>query len=122
MRIHRSMERPIRDGLDTEARWHGADQGLIAAWERGRQLAIENCELAERARAGELVPLPWKGGVEKALKSGQKYGTLWYLAMWQGLRGDELDIDINAEPTLSCTRTQTEVTFTGDVAKYGGPG
>jgi hypothetical protein len=122
MRVHRSISQPIRLGLDTERRWKESDQGLIAAWERGRQLSDENPDLAARARAGELIVLPWKGGVEKALKSGEKYGTLRYLAMWQGLRGDDLDIEMNTEPQWTCTRTQTTVVFTNDIKKYGGPG
>ena len=57
----------------------------------------------------------WKGGSDKALKSGKRIGSLNYLATWQGLRGDDLDIDPDAAPALTCTRFQTKVTFTGDV-------
>ena len=62
--------------------------------------------------------LPWKGGVEAATKLGHKYGSLFYLAMLQGLRGAPLSIDTNAEITLTCTRTQMSVTYTLDSNKY----
>lgn len=122
MRIQRSMDRPIRTGLTTEDRWLGADRGLIAAWERGREIAGEpgREELVEFVRAGRLVVLPWKGGVERALKSKQKFGTMRYLAMWQGLRGNDLDVDFSREVQVECSATGVVVTFTDDVAKYAG--
>ena len=119
-RVHRAVTTPSRQHLDTEQLWHGEDRGVIAAWERGRQKSSEDPELAARAKAGELIILPWKGGVEKALKSGQKYGTHRYLAMWQGLRGDDLDVDLSNEAQLQCTVTGVMVIYTSDVAKYAG--
>jgi hypothetical protein len=119
-RIHRTVATPIREGLDTEKRWLGPDLGVIAAWERGRQLGRENPELSARARAGELMVLPWKGGVERALKSGQKYGTNRYLAMWLGLRGADLDVDLTNETELRCTVTGMTVIYTSDPTKYAG--
>jgi hypothetical protein len=83
-------------------------------------MGAEQPDLAARARAGELVVLPWKGGVEKALKSGQKYGTLRYLAMWQGLRGDDLRIELRHETELVCAATGVTVVYTNDAAKYAG--
>ncbi len=67
---------------------------------------------------GHLIPLGWKGGVETATKNKKKLGTLFYLAKWQGLRGDDLDIDLSAEITLTCEATGVHVTFTGDYDKY----
>ena len=99
-------------------RWEGPDDGLIACWERGRQKSLEDPALAQQARQGELVVLPWKGGVETKLKTKQKFGSLFYLAMWQGLRGDSLDISTNNEVTLTCTRTEMQVVCTSDTAKY----
>jgi len=74
--------------------------------------------LAAQATGGQLVVLPWKGGVEKAIKKKQKFGTLFYLAMWQGLREEDLNIDSTEEITLNCTATGMAVVFTGDIAKY----
>jgi hypothetical protein len=83
----------------------------------GRTLSKDNPELAERCIAGELPPLHWKGGVARALKKKEKYGALQYLAQWQGLRGQNLDIDLDAEVILACSATGMIVTFTADLAK-----
>jgi hypothetical protein len=85
MKIQRSIGEPIRPTDSWEARWKGVDEGLIACWERGREKALEDPEFASRAQGGQLAILPWNGGVEKVTKKGAKYGTFFYLAMWQGL-------------------------------------
>lgn len=74
--------------------------------------------LAAQAAEGQLVVLPWKGGVEKIIKKKQKFGTLYYLAMWQGLRGEDLNIDTTHETALKCTVTGMTVAFTSDQTKY----
>lgn len=118
MRIHRSVTEPIRRGATWDERWNAEDDGLIACWERGREKRLEDPPLAALAAAGQLVILPWKGGVEKATKKKQKFGTLFYLAMWQGLRGEDLDIDLTEEIVLTCAVTGMAVVFTSDMAKY----
>lgn len=124
MQVRRSVSEPIRSGLSIEERWQGPDRGVIAAWERGREISeegnLDSQDLTARARRGELVILPWKGGVERALKVKQKFGTMRYLAMWQGLRGDDLDVDLKSESTLECSATGMVVTYTSDPAKYAG--
>lgn len=118
MKIHRLITEPIRQISAWEEKWNGVDQGLIACWERGRTKRLEDPTLASQARDGQLVVLPWKGGIAKAVKKKQKYGSLSYLAMWQGLRGDDLDIDVEKEPALICTVTKMTVVFTNDRAKF----
>ena len=119
MRIYRSRREPLRTGLSTEQMWKGQDRGLIICWEVGRKIAEREPALAERARKGELPPdLGWKGGVAKRLKKKEKIGTLFYLAQWQGLRGDDLDVDLSSEPELYCTRTGMKVIFTANYEKY----
>ena len=118
MKIHRSITEPIRDSAKWDERWNAEDAGLIACWERGREKRLEDRALAAQALEGQLVLLPWKGGVEKAIKKKRKYGTLFYLAMWQGLRGEDLDIDSSEETSLNCTATGMTVVFTNDMAKY----
>jgi len=118
MKILRSITEPIRQSAKWEDRWNGEDNGLIACWERGREKRLEDPSLAARAADGQLVVLPWKGGVEKAIKKKEKFGTLSYLAMWQGLRGEDLSIDPAEEVLLKCTATGMVVVFTNDVAKY----
>ena len=70
--------------------------------------------------AGELIVLPWKGGVERALKNAQKYGTKRYLAMWQGMRREDLDIDLANDQSLVCKATGVTVIYTNDASKYAG--
>jgi hypothetical protein len=121
MRIQRSINEPIRDSdlLSWEESWKAEDNGLIFCWEQGRSNKIQKPDLAAHALKGELIPLGWKGGVSRKLKNERKFGTLFYLAMWQGLRGENLDIDTEIETTLTCTATGMEVVFTGDISKYG---
>ncbi len=117
-RVFRSRGKPRRIGLSWDELWKGPDTGLITCWEVGRAIARKEPELAERARNGELPVLGWKGGIEKTLKTKEKYGTLYYLAQWQGLRGDDLDIDLLEETDIECSRTGMKVVFTGDSEKY----
>jgi hypothetical protein len=117
-RIHRSINKPVREGLSWEEKWRRPDKGLIIAWEVGRKLAEKEPELSMRAKNGELPATGWKGGVEKKIKKKEKYGTQKYLAEWQGLRGEDLDIDIDAEQTLTCSRTSMTVVYTDDIEKY----
>lgn len=114
MRIHCPSTSPPDLADRWQDRWCGPDAGLIACWLRGREKARESPDVAARARAGELPVLAWKGGVDRAIKAGTKLGSLEYLATWQGLRGDDLDIDTDAPPALRCTRTGVLVTFTTD--------
>jgi len=118
MRMLRSITEPIRDGATWDERWNGEDGGLIACWERGREKQLEDPALAAQAAGGQLVVLPWKGGVKEAIKKKQNFGTFFYLAMWQGLRGEDLNIDSAQEIKLSCTATGMAVVFTDDFAKY----
>lgn len=118
MKVHRSISVPIRENVKWEERWNAEDSGLIACWERGREKRLEDPSLAAQATAGQLVVLPWKGGVEKAIKKKQKFGALFYLAMWQGLRDEDLNIDPTEEIVLNCTATGMAVVFTSDMAKY----
>jgi hypothetical protein len=117
--IFQSHSTPKREGLSWEQRWQDLDKGLITSWEVGRELANKKPELAMKAKSGELPALDWKGGTEKALQKNDKYGCLHYLAQWQGLRREDLDIDISAEKLLNCSRTGMKVTYTSDSTKVG---
>ena len=118
MKVFRSVSEPIRQLKAWDARWAGPDRGLIACWERGREKGNEDSELAQRARDGQLVVLPFKGGVACTIKAEQKFGTHFYLAMWQGLRGEDLNLDTGDELAITCTVTGLTVVYTGDPAKY----
>lgn len=110
-RWYRSIDEPIREGLSWSETWEGPDRGLIWCWERGRQERIERPYDAALANKGVLIGLDWKGGVEKKLAVEKKQGTLRYLATWQGLRGEDLGIDLEAERVIVCTRTGQAVVF-----------
>jgi len=116
--IYRSRHEPIRGNLSFDERWRGPDNGLITCWEVGRRRSVESPDLAQQTKDGELPPLGWKGGVEKKTQKGGKYGCLNYLAEWQGLRGEDLDIDLNEEREIICSKTGMKVIYTGDAMKY----
>jgi hypothetical protein len=114
MRLRRSIDLPIREGLTWEETWKGPDNGLIWCWERGRQDRLQQPDLAARADKGELVQMAWKGGVVEKQKIAKKPGTLKYLATWQGLRGEDLDIALEGDRTIVCTRTGQTVVFSAE--------
>ena len=109
---HRKAHEPRRSNPSWDELWAGYDKGLIECWKRGREMQLKSPDLAQRARAGELPLLVWKGGVETKRVAGPKYGSLAYLAMWQGLRGDDLEIDLEGERSIVCTRFGQQVVFT----------
>nr|WP_279086818.1 hypothetical protein [Comamonas thiooxydans] len=101
---------------DFELRLNGPDRGLINAWQAGLNLRVNNSELVEKALAGELPPLPFKGGIERKIQAQNKVGSLWYVAMWQGLRGEDLHIDTEQHIQLVCSKTRVPVSYTLDTA------
>ena len=114
MKIFRSIKTPIREFIDMDHRWRNEDNGLIWCWERGRQIRVENPKLAQKANAGELVVLSWKGGVPEEFKGKKKEGTYNYLAQWQGLAGKDLNIDTETPITFNCSATDVKVTYSKD--------
>jgi len=117
-RIYRSCYEPLRENPSFDDRWRGPDNGLITCWEVGRRRSIESPELAEEAKNGELPILGWKGGVGKKTQEKEKYGCLNYLAEYQGLRGEDLDIDLTEEREIVCSKTGIKVIYTCDAKKY----
>ncbi|MEZ5561219.1 MAG: hypothetical protein R3E86_22100 [Pseudomonadales bacterium] len=118
-RVTRSISEPIREYESWEKNWKGPDKGLIRCWERGRELQSEQPDLAERALSGELPILGWRGGIEGTPKFKSKWGSLFYLAQWQGLRNEDLDCPLDGEESLVCARTGIAVTFTRDISRFG---
>ena len=118
-RIHLDFPPQVQlsDGFDE--RWNGPDQGVIAAWIRGIELAKEVPELSGSARRGELPILPWKGGVSGPLKTKNKIGSMLYVAAWQGLRNENLDVDLSSTMTLTFVRYGVPVTYTTDLVALG---
>lgn len=118
MTVRRKKTEPLRTGLSRNEIWEGPDQGLIMCWEIGRTRAETFPELAQKCLEGHLPVLGWKGGVPRTLKKRSKFGSLKYLAQWQGLRGEDLHIDPTQEITITCTATGMVVTFTPEQSKY----
>jgi hypothetical protein len=116
--VFRSIKEPIREGLSWDEKWRGDDKGLITCWETGRELGNKESDLAKKAERGELPVLSWKGGVERKILKGEKYGTLNYLAKWQGLRGEDLNIDLSKEIEMICSKTGMRIIYTPDQNKY----
>jgi hypothetical protein len=112
----RTAQAPSLD-ISYQLRWEGADQGLITAWASGIALGESQPDLAAAALRGELPVLPFKGGIEKAIEAKSKLGALHYLAMWQGLRNEPLNIDTECENQLVCTKTNVTVVFTLDTKR-----
>jgi hypothetical protein len=119
-KLVRSIGVPMREGLNRHELWDGRDDGLIGCWERGREKRLAEPDLAQRAEQGELVTLAWKGGTESIDEpvagdtqptSSKRYGSLKYLATWQGLRGEDLDIELDNERIVVCSRTNRPVGF-----------
>jgi hypothetical protein len=111
------ISQTLRPGLTWQDTWNGADRGLIKCWENGRALAVARPEIAQAASRGELPSLDWKGGISGNPKMKKKFGSLNYLATWQGLRGEDLCVDTETEIAITCTRTRVVVTFTPDLKK-----
>lgn len=119
--VYQSINEPIRNNPTFDERWNGEDKGLITAWELGRELAISNPELADKAKNGELPPLGFKGGYERRLKNIKpKHGAMVYLAELQGLKGEDLNIDELRDEgkTITCSATGMTTIFTFDQNKY----
>lgn len=92
--------------------------GIVNAWLAGLEHRRSNVAWRTAAEAGELPVLPYRGGVERKIKKKLKIGALHYLAMWQGLRGENLNIDTDKEPVITCSRFGVMVQYTFDFSKF----
>ncbi len=115
--IHQSIITPIRANLSWKTQWESFDKGIIKCWEVGREKAATEPALSQACLNNELPTLVWKGGISSPIK-GKKYGSLFYLAMWQGLRNEDLNINTEEERTLTCSKTKVSVTFTQNLTDY----
>lgn len=116
--IFRKVSEPIRRGLTHDEYWGGVDKGLIKCWEVGREIGEKNPALKAQCEAGELPILGWKGGISSVDRKLQKFGSLKYLAQWQGIRGEDLSLNRSIETAITCSKTGSTVTFTSSQEKY----
>ena len=108
---------PDRLNLTWKETWEQEDKGLIKNYETARLLSKKKPQLSEKAKNGEFPALNYKGGMDVKLKTKTKIGSLNYLAQWQALREEDLNIDLNKEVIKVCSKTGIEVTFTMDLEK-----
>lgn len=103
-------------------RWEGPDKGLICAWLQGIDKARSDPAIASKAVKGELPVTAFKGGIDKPPKNIDvvKVGALHYVAYWQGLRGEDLCIDQDAELMLTCSRTGVTFRYCTETSKLLG--
>ncbi len=120
-RVFRSISESIRMNPSYDERWNGDDKGLITCWEVGRKKRESEPSLVEKVENNELLVLGWKGGVDKTLQKKEKFGSLNYLAQWQGLRGEDLNINLSEELAMQCSKTGMMITYTPDSSKYSKP-
>jgi len=124
MQIFASASEPPVLGASWDERHNGFDKGLISAWLAGRDKRQWWPDVVAALARDELPILPFKGGIEekkdddkKQQKPGKKVGSLHYLAMRQGLLGENLDIDTEKSVVKICSKTLVRVVFTGDMAR-----
>ena len=120
-RVFRSISESIRINPSYDERWNGDDNGLITCWGVGRKKRESEHSLVQKVENNELPVLGWKGGVDKTLQKKEKFGSLNYLAQWQGLRCEDLDINLSEEVTMQCSKTGMMITYTPDSTKYSQP-
>ena len=134
MEVEININTPIRQHLSPDGLWRGDDKGIIKAWELGREWAERYPEMSELANAGILLEMKrktgdtingkpsyirlFKGGFDKKQKEIFRFGSLHYYAMWLGLRGDNLILDLEKEYPLVCSETNMGVVYTLDSKKY----
>lgn len=114
--LFRPVSEPVRENISRCEMWEGDDGGLIWCWELGRLFRQQTDQsrrlLVSAAERGELPVSDWRGGVKEKLKAKTKVGSLQYLAQWQGMRGEDLNIDLEKPTVLTCSRTGQSVVFT----------
>lgn len=118
MLITSSIKNLPKLGASWAERQEGKDMGLISAWLSGVEKQKSWLGISSAAKRGELPVLPFKGGVEKPVKV-VKTGSLHYIAMWQGLRGDDLNVSIGSKPSMTCSKTGVKVIYTDDINLLG---
>ena len=92
----------------------------------GRELRESNPELGSRAEKGELPALNWPGGADTLPPPSRQFGSLYYLAQWQGLRGEpwhgltgsNKNMSTTRPVGIKCAASGMVSVFTKDARKY----
>lgn len=125
MLITASAINPPVLGDSWEERQEGPDAGLISAWLAGRDQREWWQDTVAAIKRNELPVLPFKGGIpekdddeeEAVKKQGKKLGSLHYIAMMQGLLGEDLYLETSKDIVRVCSKTGVQVIFTCDTAR-----
>ncbi len=103
-----------------------AGYALAVCHKSGQELRKSNSELASRAEKGELPALNWRGGTDTVPHLSRRFGSLFYLAQWQGLRGEpwrgltgsDKNMSITCPVGIVCAVSGAVTVFTKDARKY----
>lgn len=64
-----------------------------------------------------MIPLVWKGGVEKKFLKTTKYESMYYLAIWERLRGENLNINLDSEQSVASAATAIMIIVMPNIEK-----
>ncbi len=104
----------------------GMDNALKICHGTGKVIRKSDPELTSRVERGELPVLDWPGGCDAETSPPRQFGSLFYLAQWQGLRGESWhgitgenkNISTTKPIDIKCAATGVVTTFTKDATKF----
>ena len=104
----------------------GLGNALEICHTTGKYMRHSDPELAGRAERGQLPVLNWPGGVDTEASPPRRFGSFFYLAQWQGLRGEQWHGITGNNKSMStthpvgikCAATGRVTIFTKDARKY----
>ncbi len=104
----------------------GAGKALEACHTSGKELRNSSPELASRAESGELPMLEFPGGISNKDPKPGRFGSLFYLAKWQGLRdapwhgliGKEKNLSTTQPVGIKCAASGKYTVFIRDATKF----
>ena len=105
----------------------GKEVALQICHATGIQMRYTHPELAKHTEKGELPALCWPGGTDTLHPPNRQFGSLFYLAQWQGLRGElwygigtgsDKNMTTTREVGIRCAASGMVTIFTQDARKY----
>ena len=104
----------------------GAGNALEICHTTGKEMRNSDPKLAGRAERGELPVLYWPGGFDAEASPPRRFGSFFYLAQWQGLRGEQWhgitgknrNMSTSHPVGIKCAATGMVTIFTKDARKY----
>ena len=104
----------------------GMGNALEICHTTGKEMRDSDPELAVRVERGELPVLNWPGGFDAEASPPRQFGSFFYLAQWQGLRGEQWhgitgnnkNMSTTHPVGIKCAVTGMATIFTKDARKY----